>query len=72
MGRWMFRISWALFAIAVLIVPAVGENAWKQSPWNLLIAALLIAAIGLRLWVLYKMKRIEKNAGARHWNQGRR
>ena len=56
MEKLIFRISWILLAAAILIIPAVGEQAVRNGPWGAVIAVFVIAAIALRLYVLQKTK----------------
>lgn len=56
MEKLIFRISWILLAVAILIIPAVGEQAVRNGPWGAVIAVTAIAAIALRLCVLQKTK----------------
>ncbi len=56
MEKLIFRISWILLAAAILIIPAVGEQAVRNGPWGAVIAVTAIAAIALRLCVLQKTK----------------
>lgn len=56
MEKLIFRISWILLAVAILIIPAVGEQAVRNGPWGAVIAVFVIAAIALRLYVLQKTK----------------
>lgn len=60
MEKLIFRISWILLAAAILIIPAVGEQAVRNGPWGAVIAVTAIAAIALRLCVLQKTKIKEK------------
>ena len=56
MEKLIFRISWILLAAAILIIPAVGEQAVRNGPWGAVIAVIVIAAIALRLYVRQKTK----------------
>ena len=56
MEKLIFRISWILLAAAILIIPAVGEQAVRNGPWGAVIAVTAIAAIALSLCVLQKTK----------------
>lgn len=69
MEKLIFRISWILLAAAILIIPAVGEQAVRNGPWGAVIAVTAIAAIALRLCVLQKTKIKEKNLGLKQRRQ---
>ena len=56
MEKLIFRISWILLAVGILIIPAVREQAVRNGPWGAVIAVTAIAAIALRLCVLQKTK----------------